>query len=149
MQVSADQIEQIRKWAAAGMGLSALQKHMEEELGIRMTYMQVRFLMDDHGIELESPKPAPEPVKEAEEELPEEAEELEAIGVSVSLDKLTRPGSVVSGDVRFSDGISAKWYLDQMGRLGLDCADKEYRPSAEDVQEFQMELQRLLQEKGF
>ncbi|MFA5257813.1 MAG: hypothetical protein WC360_06670 [Opitutales bacterium] len=151
MELSAEQLARLREWAATGTSLSVVQKRLDEEFGIRMTYMQVRFLMDDKGIEIDSPKPkpAPEPPKTPEELPVKEAEELMPVGVSVTLDRLTRPGSVVSGDVTFSDGVRAKWYLDKMGRLGLDGADDNYRPSPEDVQEFQMELQSMLQEKGF
>jgi len=155
MELSAEQQERLREWAAAGTSLSNIQKRLSEEFGISMTYMQVRFLMDDNGIEMPSPKPAPkvvpapEPTEPQEEGQQEEPEELMPVGVSVAMDRLTRPGSVVSGDVTFSDGMRAKWYLDKMGRLGLDGVDDSYRPSPEDVQDFQVEIQRMLQEKGF
>jgi hypothetical protein len=45
--------------------------------------------------------------------------------------------------------VKAKWYLDQMGRLGLEGVDKGYRPATEDVQDFQMQLQKILQKKGY
>lgn len=70
-------------------------------------------------------------------------------GVSVELDRITRPGTVVSGSVTFSDGVSGKWALDQYGRLMLDTGQPGYKPSAPDVQAFQRELQTQLQRHGF
>ena len=37
--------------------------------------------------------------------------------VTVELDRIVRPGFMVSGNATFSDGVSGKWALDQMGRL--------------------------------
>jgi hypothetical protein len=68
--------------------------------------------------------------------------------VSVGVDHLTRPGALVSGSVTFSDGKSAAWYLDQTGRLAVVPAERGYKPSAADVQAFQMELQNELQKQG-
>lgn len=69
--------------------------------------------------------------------------------VVVELDRLVRPGSVVSGTVKFSDGVSGKWALDQYGRLMLDTGQPGYQPSPADVQVFQRELSAQLQRHGF
>lgn len=70
-------------------------------------------------------------------------------GVTVEIDRITRPGTVVSGAVTFSDGVSGKWALDQYGRLMLDTGTPGYKPSQTDVQDFQRELQMQLQRHGF
>ncbi len=69
--------------------------------------------------------------------------------LSVDLDRVVRPGFMVSGSVTFSDGVSGKWALDQMGRLMLETPQKGYQPSAADVQAFQRELQMQLQRQGY
>jgi hypothetical protein len=69
--------------------------------------------------------------------------------VAVELDRIVRPGFMVSGSVTFSDGVSGKWALDQMGRLMLETPQKGYQPVAADVQAFQRELQMQLQRQGF
>jgi hypothetical protein len=127
-----------------------------------MTYMQMRFMLDDYEVVFASPKAAPAkaaeeksavPIEEGEvapEDVVPEAGETElAGGVTVDVDRLNRPGAVMSGSVTFSDGVKAKWYLDQTGRLGLDGVDKSYRPAPEDIQDFQTELQRIIQKKGY
>jgi hypothetical protein len=68
--------------------------------------------------------------------------------VRLTVDQITRAGAMVSGKVQFSDGKSADWYLDQMGRLGLAPAEKGYKPSAADLQDFQIALQSELERLG-
>jgi hypothetical protein len=69
--------------------------------------------------------------------------------VSVAVDTVARPGALVSGSVSFSDGQSALWHLDQMGRLGLAPKQPGYKPSAADVQSFQQALEAELSKIGF
>ena len=68
---------------------------------------------------------------------------------TVTIDALMIPGTIASGDVTFSDGQRGKWYLDQMGRLGLGGdLPQGYRPSPTDAALFQQQLMGLLQSKG-
>ena len=69
--------------------------------------------------------------------------------VALELDRLMRPGFMVSGSVTFSDGVSGKWALDQQGRLLLETPQKGYQPGPADVQAFQSELQVQLQRQGY
>jgi hypothetical protein len=55
---------------------------------------------------------------------------------------------MVSGRTTFSDGQTAEWYLDQTGRLGLNPSTPGYRPSQQDVMDFQMELEKLARNQG-
>ena len=68
--------------------------------------------------------------------------------VVVEMDALTIPGTYASGDVTFSDGTKAKWYLDQQGRLGLGNAPEGYRPSQSDAALFQARLVEALRARG-
>ena len=68
---------------------------------------------------------------------------------TVTIDALMIPGTIASGDVTFSDGQTGKWFLDQMGRLGLGGdLPQGYRPSPTDAALFQQQLMSLLQSKG-
>ena len=67
----------------------------------------------------------------------------------VELDTVTPPGAMASGSVTFSDGQHKKWTLDQFGRLGLSGGDESYKPSDDDVIEFQKQLDGALRGKGF
>jgi len=68
---------------------------------------------------------------------------------TVTIDALMIPGTIASGDVTFSDGQKGKWFIDQMGRLGLNGdLPQDYRPSPTDAALFQQQLMQLLQSKG-
>ena len=67
---------------------------------------------------------------------------------TVTIDALMLPGTIAAGDVTFSDGKTGKWYLDQMGRLGIGNLPEGYRPSPTDAALFQQQLMGLLQTRG-
>jgi hypothetical protein len=150
MNLNEEQKKQVSGWIAEGLKLSDIQKRLEKEFGLRLTYLESRLLIDE--LKLTPKDPEAPPSKELN--LPPQAakgKEAPAApgGVSVKVDSVTRPGAVVSGKVTFSDGNSADWYLDQMGRLGLVPGQQGYRPSPADLESFQEQLQRELQAFGF
>jgi hypothetical protein len=157
MQLTEAQALQARQWVADGMKLSEFQKRLETDFGLRMTYMEVRLLVDDLKVLPKDAEPAvkPEPpappvpvAGPAAGVAPAADGTLPAGGVSVVVDTVTRPGALASGSVRFTDGQTAQWYLDQTGRFGMVPAERGYRPSQEDVQQFQLLLDRELQKLG-
>ena len=165
MKLDDAQKKKVSGWIEEGLKLSEIQDKLNSEFGLRMTYMEVRFLIDDLGVKLkdkpqEKPPqpPAPPqttaaPAKPAQPALVPAGEnaaaDLPASKVSVTVDQVTRPGALASGKVTFSDGKAADWYLDQMGRLGLAPKEQGYKPSQEDLMDFQMELQSELARLGF
>lgn len=152
-----EQKKTVRQWVTEGAGLSEIQKKISAEFKIPITFMDVRFLILDLGVKLKEKEGAPaKPVdlsKSAPAQAGETEEEVEETGaagnVSVELDRVVKAGAVVSGTVTFSDGQKASWQLDQFGRLGLAAGKTGYRPSEEDLQAFQQELARLIQNRGF
>ncbi|MAV39556.1 MAG: hypothetical protein CML12_03130 [Puniceicoccaceae bacterium] len=151
MDLSESQKESVQKWAAEGASIARIQDLLKEEFSIGMTYMDVRFLVDDLGVVYSNAVESPEASEEeASPEVDLNDEVQSAGGVSVDVDAVIRPGSLVSGTVRFSDGVSLGWQLTSTGQLGLIPGDDpEYRPSNEDIQSFQSQLQSVLKEKGF
>ena len=161
MQLTEAQAQEARRWLEDGMKLSEFQKRLEKDFGLKGTYMEVRLLVDDVRVQLKDPEPpkAPAPAPEATPAPTAAAVPMGAAapgaapdglvgGVSITVDTVTRPGTLTSGTVKFSDGQSAQWYLDQMGRFGMVPPVRGYRPSQEDLQEFQMLLDRELQKLG-
>ncbi len=65
----------------------------------------------------------------------------------VELSKLVKPGALACGSVKFGSGASAEWFLDQLGRLGLDKA--KGKPDQQDIKEFQTELQKIFEKQGY
>jgi hypothetical protein len=142
-KLSSEQIDSLRQCAAAGGSMSDMQKLLKETYGISITYMDTRFLILDLGIELiEESKDEPAKIEE-EKPVP-----VPTGTVTATMDTLTLPGALVSGKVTFSDGETAIWMLDQSGRPGLDPDTPGYRPTQEDIMEFQVQLRALIQKSG-
>ena len=134
----------VRRWAAQGVDLNGIQKLLASECGVHMTYMDVRFLLLDHGIEIatvvapepeKKETPAPEPVSEP---VPAAAGDKPV----VTLDELMLPGTLISGKVQFASGTKGGWQIDQMGRFAWNAL--EGQPTPEELQAFQVELTQIL-----
>ncbi len=140
-QLTSEQIAALHQRAAEGATMSDLQRHLKDEFGFSLTYMDTRFLILDLNIQL---------IEEAktEEKTAEKSAPIPTGVVTVTMDTLTLPGAMVSGKVSFSDGETAIWMLDQNGRPGLDPDTSGYRPSQEDILEFQTQLRSLIQKSG-
>lgn len=163
MQLDEAQRQRVTAWVLQSAKLSEIQTRLAEEFGVKLTYMEVRFLVDDLKLTLKDPEPpkpavSSNPPPAAAKAKPEsranpprdEASPPPATGkVSVTVDQLARPGAIVSGKVAFSDGQQADWYLDQTGRLSVVTKQQGYKPSAADVQQFQAALQNELARMGF
>jgi hypothetical protein len=163
MNLDDAQRKKVAEWIAQGQKLSEIQNRLMSELGVRMTYMEVRLLVDDLKLtpkDIEPLKPAPQgsvasaltapaarpPAGGAVK--PDEAPRG-AGSVSVTVDHLARPGAIVSGKVTFSDGVQAEWQLDQSNRLGVIPKQPGYKPTAADLQKFQIALESELAKMGF
>jgi hypothetical protein len=140
-QLTPEQTAALHQWASEGATMSDLQRRLKEEYAIGITYMDTRMLVLDLGITLQETAKPTEPVPAATP--------LVATGeVSVTMDHLALPGALVSGKVTFSDGETGVWMLDQTGRPGLDPDTAGYRPTQEDIVEFQHQLRALIQKSG-
>jgi len=185
MTLSPEQKQAVATWVAAGDNLSAVQKKLQDEFQVSMTYMDVRFLVDDLDLSLQDPAPTanandvsktPSPAPTAPAAEPSgnthgtdgyptsadgypEADALPPDGgaaaegatgatpnVTVTVDPVTLlPGALASGSVRFSDGVTGKWMVDNYGRPGFtEVSQPGYQPSAADAQAFIQELSRHL-----
>ena len=137
----------VRQWASLGVDLNGIQKNLASECGVHMTYMDVRFLLLDHGIEIataaapveeKKPEPAPEPAV-----TPQPAADGKLV---VTLDELTLPGTLISGKVAFASGTRGGWQIDQLGRFAWN--ELEGQPTPEELQAFQFELTQILSRGG-
>jgi hypothetical protein len=164
MSLTDEQKHAVAAWIEEGAKPADVQARLEKEFGIRVTYMEVRFLIDDLKVMPKDPPP-PEPVappappEEAAAAAPAEPQpEASLLGdeaplpasgnVAVKVDGITRPGAMVSGRATFSDGKTSEWYLDQYGRLGMVPSEPGYRPPQQDLMEFQAALEKELVKLG-
>ena len=165
MQLSNDQKQAVSTWAADGAGLSEIQTRLTDEFGIRLSYMETRFLILELGAQIkdktveETPKPAPAPApvdsddsddSDEDFDIPEaDAPSPTSAAVSVDINPITRPGFALTGTVVFSDGIKAEWGFTNDGRFALDSDTPAYKPTAEDIREFQTQLRKLMAKQGY
>lgn len=148
-----EQLDLVRAWAAQGVDLNGIQKRLASECGLHLTYMDVRFLLLDYGIEIAQPaEPAAAPAA-AEAEAADAGDAATAAeaelpggkaagGVSVTIDELQLPGTLISGKVSFPSGGQGAWFIDQAGRLGW--SDLSGQPTQYEMQDFQTQLMQLL-----
>src|SRR5262245_340441 len=124
MNLDETQRKKVAEWITEGMKLSEIQNRLAEDLGVRMTYMDVRFLVDDLKLtpkDSERPKspaaasPLAAAAGKSKPNQPAPAGKASPApktgAVSLSVDQIARPGAVVSGKVTFSDGNQAEWYF--------------------------------------
>ena len=151
MNLSDEQKTVVNQWVSEGESIAKIQNLLKEHFDLGLTYLDVRFLVDDLGVVYKDSNEFIEDTESTELETDQGTEENNgAGGVIVDVDAVIRPGSLVSGNVRFSDGVALGWQLTSTGQLGLIPGDDpEYRPSNEDLQAFQTQLQEVLKEKGF
>ncbi len=150
----------VKKFMAAeiskGTSLSEVQKLVNDEFDLKLTYMDIRILaseLDNIDWDATDPKAQAKARAEAEAEAKKGSDEdplepdVEATPgdgrTVVEISKLVRPGMALSGTVKFASGSTADWYVDQFGRLGLDNLRGD-KPTKEDIEGFQMELERVL-----
>ena len=136
---------------AEGVSLSDIQNEVNEKFQLSMTYMDIRILAAGLDIDWQAKAAAKAEEEKKEEETaeeaaaaPEEAPAASADGQTVvEISKLMRPGTALSGSVKFASGSTADWYIDQTGRLGLENLVGN-QPTQEDIQQFQIELEKAV-----
>lgn len=177
MKLTEDQLKSVAAWFAGGASLDEIQKRLVAEYGVHLTYFDLRMIVADlpqpeerdEADDEAARRRLPQEVEEADmqERVLPEADEAGATScappvegaadaqdpvhpdVTVECDAIMIPGTMASGDVVFSDGVKGKWYLDQMGRLGLGGdLPQGYRPSPADAALFQARLMEALRAKG-
>lgn len=143
---------------AEGMSLTAIQDALSAQ-GVKIRFMELRLLAAEIESVLakkeadkaaaEAPAPEEKKTEEAEAAAPAETAAPAPDGAAkvrgattVSVSPIQRPGFAMSGSVSFGSGVTADWYVDQTGRLGLDNASGQ--PDEQDIQEFQIELRKAL-----
>jgi hypothetical protein len=153
-KLTPEQITKVSAWVAEGATLSQIQERLSSQLEVSMTYMDVRFLVDDLNlalIEKEEPK-QPEVAAEAapaEAAAPDAPTAQGAGVVTVEVDTIAQPHAMVSGHVTFSDGEKADWYIDHQGRPGMAARTPGYRPTPQDITDFQVKLDAALRQAGY
>ena len=147
---------------------SEIQDYLRKEKGDSITYMELRMLLSEMEAKLpeepskpftplkaspltSSTPPAPQQSKPRGKGQPAPPPSQSAAAgprgkTSVAVDDMPQPGSMLSGRVRFGSGAKALWFMDETGRIGLDPELGTGKPDQQDMQEFQTELRRILEQ---
>ncbi len=155
MTLNESQKLEVASWVSQGIKLGEIQKLLDSEFDMSMTYLDVRFMIDDLNLEIK-PQPKPKVEKETPDIKVGESSEVDTGSpsentgnVTVTLHRINKPGAAISGQVSFSDGVNAEWALDQSGRLMLNAEQDGYQPVEEDLRKFQEKLSVLLKDQGY
>ena len=174
MSLTPEQTAAVSNWVTEGDSLSTIQKKLREHFSVALTYMDVRFLVDDLNLQLKDapikvdasdvskaqPKAAAAKGPSGNGTTPDEAalpgeddfanEAPPTGGVILDVDSVTLiPGAIASGKVTFSDGVTGKWIIDHQGRPGFtEISQPGYRPTPEDAKSFMNQLEADLQRRG-
>ncbi len=150
--------EIIRKLLKEGKRLPEIQNYLIKEKQDSITYMELRLLVAELDVQLPAessstftPVPAT-PVASAKGQpaakgkAAASASPLVGGKTTVEIDSVVRAGAALSGKASFSSGAKAEWMIDQYGRVGLDPLPGSTKPTQQDLQEFQTELRRIIEQ---
>jgi len=149
-----------------GRKLSEIQDFLRKEKGDSITYMELRMLLAEMEAKLPdqpssqftalkaspitAPATAPGQPKKGKPPAAPGGTPPPAAGkrgrTMVAIDEAPPPGAMLSGRVNFGSGAKAYWAMDDTGRIGLDPELGTGRPDQQDMQEFQQELRKLLEQ---
>ena len=152
-----EQKNAISEWIQQGKSLAEVQEQLQKQFGASITFMELRFLVDDLDLKLQDQEnkvsattdlnKVPDPSNASE--FADAADIPNGGQTSVTVDKVQRPGAMLSGSVTFANGKTLAWQLDQVGRLGIIPGKDDYRPNETELAEFQSTLQEELKKHGY
>ena len=124
----------IAKLLGEGNSLSDVQKILQDEHGMQVTYMDLRLISSELEVNWEkfdtenAPKEKIIDPNAADSDSNLIADSDGEGKTVVNVSKVVRPGAVMSGDVKFKSGATAEWTLDPLGRLGLNPTGNSEKP---------------------
>ncbi len=143
---------------AEGAGLSEIQTRLASEHQIKLTFLDLKLIvseiegaassLDKNSKQQDKSDDAINGKKQQVEHLDDEdagavnAEIMDEGATVVEMDKLLKPGTAISGNVKFASGAKADWAIDHYGRFTLHNAVG--KPTQDDLALFQEELRKKL-----
>lgn len=136
----------VAKHLNEGQTLNDIHKILSDEHSVKMTFMELRLLsseIEDMDWSQFDPKKE-EPEEDENSEVNEVSGEVQS-GTQIEMNKVQRPGAMMSGSVVFLSGVKGEWVIDQYGSLDLGLEDENQQPTEEDMEDFQITLRQKLQ----
>ena len=151
--------EIITKMLKEGAGLAEIQSRLASEYQQKMTFLDLRLIVveiedaaktldkgdkrnEEKKDDKQNSEASYETIDNEEDEKYVDAEVMDEGSTVVEVDKLVKPGTAISGSVKFASGVKAEWALDNFGRLTLH--NSSGKPTQEDIVMFQQELSKKL-----
>ena len=133
-----------------GLKLNEIQKLLEDEHDVRMTYLDLRMLAAEVEVDwTKQDPPPPEPADEDDEPDIEEAELVEPPSqVKVTVSKIARTDAAISGNYECPSGARGEWIVDHYGRPGMIPVEGTPKPTEDEMKQFQEALVSQLQSGG-
>lgn len=141
-QLSPEQIQSIRDWAEEGLDLNTIQKKLHDDLSLKLTFMDTRFLLQDLDINIKQEESVAPPQEEA---TVTEAPAPLLGKTQVMVGEITPPHALMAGKVLFRSGAQGVWDIDRTGRINWEPVMGE--PNADDLREFEVELQAVIRSR--
>jgi hypothetical protein len=69
--------------------------------------------------------------------------------IPVTLDRIMKPGALVSGEAVFPGNQKIQWFLDRSGRVAIHQAPPGFAPSQDEALAFQTALREALMKNGY
>ena len=127
----------IKKMLEEKISLGDILKELQSKYSVNITFMELKMLAseieDFDWSTLDKKIEKKEDKKESKED---------TSGTIIEINKIARPDAMLHGSVKFISGVTAEWLLDSYGRLVLE--NKTGNPTPEDIEDFQIELQKQL-----
>ncbi len=129
-----------------GHSLSEIQKLLAEEYDVNITYLDLRMIASELSVDWSKQEDVPHAGHDTSGNGTVLGEQQQAppARTKVTVSKVARPDAAVSGTVEFASGAKGQWFVDHMGRLAVSPEEGSSKPTEEDIQEFQEELQNTL-----
>jgi len=131
----------VKKMRDDGMSLNEILDALHKEHEVKLTFLDLRMLVAE--IEKSQPVEKAPPKKEKPKE--EGEEPATPGGASIEIDQIMQPGAQISGSASLPSGAKVKWFVDEMGRLGMNLAPGSEQPTESDIQAFRQALAQKLQ----
>ena len=154
-QLSPEQVRSIRDWAEEGLDLNAIQKRLHEDLGIKLENVGIEDLgqakrvvvSKDETVIVEGAGKSAD-IEGRISQIRHQIEDTPAslLGkTQVPVDEITPPHALMAGKILFRSGAQGVWDIDRTGRINWDATLGE--PTADDLREFETELQSVIRSR--
>src|SRR5688572_27936460 len=109
MNLNEEQKKRVSGWITEGLKLSDIQRRLDKEFGLKLTYLETRLLIDELKLVSTDLAPPPHPnylTSAAPPPIGQKDASASSAGLTVAADTVTLPDALVSVTLSFRDSNS-------------------------------------------